>query len=81
MQSPCDWRYLIFTFFNSHLYENYKVLQGGILSAVMLGSVLALIQVLSERGAFGGVRGGVLLSYIGLALDSRMVQNSNLVYL
>ena len=27
-------------------------LQGGILSALMLGSVLVLVQVLSERGAF-----------------------------
>ena len=42
-------------------------------------SVFALIQALSERDAFGGVRGVFyLLSYIGLALDKRMVQNSNL---
>ena len=46
----------------------------------MLGSVLALAKALNERGAFGGVRGGVL-SDIGLALDRRMVQSSNLVYL
>ena len=46
----------------------------------MLGSVLALAQVLSKRGAFWCVRGG-LLSYIGLALDRTMVQSSNLVYL
>ena len=31
---------------------NYMVLQGGILSALMLGSVLVLAQVLSERGVF-----------------------------
>ena len=37
-----------------------KVLQGGISSVLMIGSVLVLIQVLSERGAFGGVKGGVL---------------------
>ena len=37
------------------------VLQGGILSGLILGSVLLLVQVLSERSAFGGVKGGVLL--------------------
>ena len=48
----------------------------------MLGSVLALAKVLSERGAFGGVKEGyVLLSYIRLALDRGMVQSANLVYL
>ena len=31
---------------------NYMVLQGGILSALMLGSLLVLAQVLSERDAF-----------------------------
>ena len=31
---------------------NYMVLQGGILSALMLGSVLVLAQALSERGVF-----------------------------
>ena len=47
-----------------------------------LGSVLALAQVVNERGTFGSVRGCfVLLSYIGLALDREMVQSSNLVYL
>ena len=45
----------------------------------MLGSVLALAQVLNERGAFGYKRG--FLSYIGLALDRRMAQGSILVYL
>ena len=49
-----------FTFFKHHLYKNYKVLQGGILSALMFGSLLALIQALSERDVFGGVNGGVL---------------------
>ena len=50
--------------FSNLIYvENYKVLQGGVLSALMLGSVLALAQALSERGAFGGVKGGVL-SYL-----------------
>ena len=67
-------------FFRHHLYKNYKVLQGGILSALMLCSVLALVHVLCKRGAFGGVKGGVLF-YIGLALDRKMVQSSNLVYL
>ena len=28
------------------------VLQGGVLSALMIGSVLVLVQVLSERGVF-----------------------------
>ena len=31
---------------------NYMVLQGGVLSALMLGSVLVLIQAMSERGVF-----------------------------
>ena len=31
---------------------NYMVLQGGILSALMLDSVLVLAQALSERGVF-----------------------------
>ena len=31
---------------------NNMVLQGGILSALMLGSVLVLAQALSKRGAF-----------------------------
>ena len=31
---------------------NNMVLQGGVLSALMLGSVLVLAQALSERGAF-----------------------------
>ena len=61
LQSPRDWRYPIFAFFKPHLYENYKVLQGGILSALMPSSVLALAQALSERSAFGGVKG--VLSY------------------
>ena len=43
----------MFAFFKPHLCGNYKVLQGGVLSALMLGSVLALAQALSERGAFG----------------------------
>ena len=33
---------------------NYMGLQGGILSARMIGSVLVLAQALSERGAFLG---------------------------
>ena len=36
------------------------VLQGGILSALMIGSVLVLAQALSERGAFGANGAGVL---------------------
>ena len=38
------------------------VLQGGVLSALMAGSVLVLAQVLSGWGAFG-VDGGGVLSY------------------
>ena len=48
----------------------YKVLQGGILTALMLGSVLVLTQALSERGVFWGVKGGfVPFTYLGLVLD------------
>ena len=39
---------------------NDMVLQGGILSAIMLGSVLVLVQVLNERGAFWGKRLSIL---------------------
>ena len=38
------------------------VLQGGILSALMLGGVLVLAQVLSEWGVFG-IDGAGVLSY------------------
>ena len=31
---------------------SYIVLQGGVLSVPMLGSILVLIQALSERGVF-----------------------------
>ena len=31
---------------------NYMVLQGGVLSAFVIGSVLVLAQVLNERGVF-----------------------------
>ena len=41
---------------------NSKVLQGGILSALMIGGVLVLAQVLSVWGAFG-VDGAGGLSY------------------
>ena len=41
---------------------NYMVLQGGILSALMIGRVLLLVQALSEWGAFG-VDGAGVLSY------------------
>ena len=41
---------------------NYMVLQSGILSELMAGSVLVLAQALSERGAFG-VDGAGVLSY------------------
>ena len=46
-----------FYIFKSNLYNKYKVLQGGILSAPMLGSVLVLAQVLNERDVFWGVKG------------------------
>ena len=36
------------------------VLQGGILSALMIGSVLVLVQALSEWGVFGANGAGVL---------------------
>ena len=39
---------------------NNMVLQGGILSALMLDSVLLLAQALSKRGAFWGKRVGIL---------------------
>ena len=42
---------------------NYKVLQGGILSALTLCSVFVMAQALSERGAFWCVRVGVLFYY------------------
>ena len=38
---------------------NYKVLQGDVLSALMLGRVLVLAQALSEWGAFGVDGAGV----------------------
>ena len=41
-----------FCIFNPHLQSNYKVLQGGILSLLMKGSVLVLVQVLGERDLF-----------------------------
>ena len=31
---------------------NYMVLQGGVLSVLIIGSVLVLIQVLNEKGVF-----------------------------
>ena len=39
---------------------NYMDLQGGILLALMMGSVLVLAQALSEWGAFGANGAGVL---------------------
>ena len=42
---------------------NSKVLQGGILSALMIGEVLVLAQVLSVWGAFGVDRAGDLSYY------------------
>ena len=41
---------------------NSKVLQGGILSVLMIGRVLVLVQILSVWGAFG-VDGAGGLSY------------------
>ena len=41
---------------------NYIVLQGGVLSALIIGKVLVLVQVLSEWGVFG-VDGAGVLSY------------------
>ena len=41
---------------------NSKVLQGGVLSVLMIGRVLVLVQVLSEWSAFG-VNGAGSLSY------------------
>ena len=37
--------------------HKYNVLQGGVLSAHLLGCILVLVQVLSERAAFGGAKG------------------------
>ena len=39
---------------------NSMVLQGGILSVLMIGRILVLAQVLSEWGAFGANGAGVL---------------------
>ena len=39
---------------------NSKVLQGDVLSVLMIGRVLVLVQALSEWGAFGVDRAGVL---------------------
>ena len=41
---------------------NYMVLQGRVLSGLMIGGVLVLVQALSEWGAFG-VDGVGILSY------------------
>ena len=38
---------------------NNIVLQGGVLLVLILDSVLVLIQVLSERNAFQGIRVGI----------------------
>ena len=43
------------------------VLQGGILIANMLGCVLVLAQVLSERGVFWGVKGGFCPNHLSRA--------------
>ena len=43
-QSPCDWRYLIYVLETPNYAWNYMVLQDGILSAPLLGSVLVLVQ-------------------------------------
>ena len=40
--------------FNVNLYNNSKVLQGGVLSAFMLVSALALVQALNEKGVVLG---------------------------
>ena len=37
---------------NPYFYKNYMVLQGGILSVLMIGRVFVLIQALSEWSAF-----------------------------
>ena len=48
----------------------------------MLGSVFALVLALGKRVCLGVQKGHfVLFTYIGLALDRRMVQSSNLVLL
>ena len=55
-----------------YLYKKYLVLQGGVLSACLLGCIHVMAQVLSERVAFRGVKGGVLFhspTYLELALD------------
>ena len=39
---------------------NSMVLQGGVLSALMIGRVLVLVQALGERGALGANGAGVL---------------------
>ena len=59
------------------------VLQGGILSALMLGNVFVLAQGAEQKGCILGQVDWcfVLLSYIGPALDRTMVQSSNSVCL
>ena len=42
---------------------NYMVLQGDILSVLMIGSILILVQVLSECSVFGVDETGVLFYY------------------
>ena len=48
-------------YFKTLIYTRIlMVLQGDILSVLMIGRVLVLAQVLSEWGAFGADRAGVL---------------------
>ena len=62
---------------------NNMDLQDGILSALMLDSILVLAPGTEWKGYILGYKSVyfVLLSYIGLALDRKMVQSSNLTYL
>ena len=39
--------------FNTQFIQYYLVLQGGVLSAHLLGCILVLAQMLSKRDAFG----------------------------
>ena len=52
------------------IHDNIRVLQGGILTAHLLGSVLVLAQVLGKRGVLGcNTESFVQFTYLGLALD------------
>ena len=52
--------------FNTHFIHEYLVFQGCIFSSHLLGCILKLAQLLSERGAFGERKGFVPFTYLSL---------------